>query len=244
MVDSDNDIAEIASQILNNEKELRGSPRSKVVEAISVLLLARPLRASEIAVNLGFETKYVSSYLSYWRKKGLVYQEAGKWHLTTSGEMFAKEVITNYNNSRFKEMVVVAKQILTNEEVNSTMNNKNVQKTDKTEKEVLSFIEDKTSMKDKKQQNKNLMDCLNDLTSKLNEEENELIKFLLGKYKQWGSTYLYMDQIQEELKADSGWLFRVLKGLQTKRLIYLYQDPKLGLRIGFTQSFKKKIEEC
>ncbi len=244
MAEPDNDIADVAKQILRNEKELTGAPRSKIVEAISVLLLARPLRASEIAANLGFETKYVSSYLSYWRKKGLVYQEGGKWHLSSSGEMFAKEIITNYNNSRFKEMVVVAKQILTSEEVKPTMNNKETQKTDKTEKEVLSFIEEKTSKKNKKQQERNLDDCLSELRKKLSDEENELLGFLLDKYKQWGSTYLYMDQIQEELKADNVWLFRILKGLQTKRLIYLYQDPKLGLRIGFTQSLKKKMEEC
>ncbi|MUN27965.1 replication initiator protein WhiP [Sulfuracidifex metallicus] len=244
MTDNDNDISEVAKQILNNEESLRGAPRSKIVEAISVLLLARPLRASEIAANLGFEAKYISSYLSYWRKKGLVYQEGGKWHLTTSGELFAKEVITNYNNSRFKEMVVFAKQILSNDQVKPSINNKDVQKTDKNEKEVLSFIEDKTNKANKKQQKSNLEECLRDLTEKLNQEENELIKFLLDKYKQWGSTYLYMDQIQEELKADNVWLFRILKGLQTKRLVYLYQDPKLGLRIGFTQSFKKRIEEC
>ncbi len=141
-------------------------------------------------------------------------------------------------------MVVFAKQILSNDQVKPSINNKDVQKTDKNERKFCRLLKDKTNKANKKQQKSNLEECLRDLTEKLNQEENELIKFLLDKYKQWGSTYLYMDQIQEELKADNVWLFRILKGLQTKRLVYLYQDPKLGLRIGFTQSFKKRIEEC
>jgi hypothetical protein len=34
--------------------EYKGSPRSKLMEAILVLLHARPLRTSEIASNLGY----------------------------------------------------------------------------------------------------------------------------------------------------------------------------------------------
>ena len=48
-----------------NEKQLKTGPRSKLMEAVLILLLARPLRTSEIAVNLGLETKYESSYPSY-----------------------------------------------------------------------------------------------------------------------------------------------------------------------------------
>lgn len=76
-------------------------------------------------------------------KKRLSISRRRKWHLTTSGELFAKEVITNYNNSRFKEMVVFAKQILSNDQVKPSINNKDVQKTDKNEKEVLSLLKTK-----------------------------------------------------------------------------------------------------
>ncbi|MEM4115486.1 MAG: replication initiator protein WhiP, partial [Saccharolobus sp.] len=100
------DIEEIAQQLVNEEKEFKGSPRSKLVEAIILLLHARPLRTVEISANLGYETKYISSYLSYWRKKGLVYQDGGRWHLSRKGEDLAKELLEAYNSSKFKEMLV------------------------------------------------------------------------------------------------------------------------------------------
>ncbi|BAB66289.1 WhiP protein [Sulfurisphaera tokodaii str. 7] len=226
-----------------NEKQLKTGPRSKLMEAVLILLLARPLRTSEIAVNLGLETKYVSSYLSYWRKKGLVYQEAGRWHLSSQGEDLAKEIIEERNNSKFIEYLAFAKQIL-NENVKQTMNNKKETKENKEEKEFLSFIDDLTSTRNKKQQKGNLTDCISDILEKIDEEEKELLIFLLNKYKQWGSTYVYLDQIQEEFNADTGWLFKVLRKLQTKRILYLYHDPKLGLRIGFTQQLKDRINNC
>ena len=74
------------------KKQKRTGPRSKLMDAILVLLLARPLKASEIATNLGLETKYVSSYLSYWRKKGLVELNLGRWKLTEEGKAYAEEI--------------------------------------------------------------------------------------------------------------------------------------------------------
>ncbi len=220
-------------------KQLESSPRSKLVEAIIVLLHARPLRTSEISSNLGYQTKYISSYLSYWKKKGLVYQDGGRWYLTPQGENLAKAIIDSYSNSRFKEMLVIAKQML--EQVKEPINNKSEQKEEKKEKAVLSFIDSKTSNMVKKQQNKDPSVCIKEILAKLDDDEKDILLYLVNKYKQWGSTYVYIDQIQEEYKADVGWLFKVLRQLQTKRILYLYQDPKLGLRIGFSKSFKEKL---
>ncbi|BCU71187.1 replication initiator protein WhiP [Stygiolobus caldivivus] len=219
------------------------NPRSKLVEAVLVLLLARPLRTSEIAVNLGLETKYVSSYLSYWKRKGLVYQEAGRWHLSALGEDLAKEILESKNSTKFTEYLAIARDIF-NEKVKPSINDKNKEKDDKERKEFLLFIEAKTSTAENKPQKTDLINCLDEILKKLDEEEKELLSYLLNKYKQWGSTYVYIDQLQEEFGADTAWLLRVLRKLQTKRILYLYHDPKLGLRIGFTQSFKDRISEC
>jgi predicted transcriptional regulator len=233
---TDKDIENLAEELT---KQLEGSPRSKLVEAIIILLHARPLRTSEIASNLGYQTKYISSYLSYWKKKGLVYQDGGRWYLTPQGENLAKAIIDSYSNSRFKEMLVIAKQML--EQVKEPMNNKNEQKDEKEKKAVLSFIDSKTNNMVKKQQNKDPTVCIKEILEKLDDDEKDILLYLINKYKQWGSTYVYIDQIQEEYKADPGWLFKVLRQLQTKRIVYLYQDPKLGLRIGFSKSFKEKL---
>ncbi|NON61499.1 replication initiator protein WhiP [Acidianus sp. DSM 29099] len=227
-------------ELLKIANELKGSPRSKLMEAIIVLLNARPLRTSEIAINLGYQTKYVSSYLSYWKKKGLVYQDGGRWYLTPQGENLAKALIDSYTNSRFKEMLVIAKQMI--EQVKQPINNKNQQKEERENMKVLSFIDSKTSKLSKKQQKSDPEECLKDVLAKLDKDEKELLLFIVKRYKQWGSTYVYADQLQEEYNADTGWLFKVLRQLQTKRIIYLYQDPKLGLRIGFSRSIKEKLD--
>ncbi|BDC19891.1 replication initiator protein WhiP [Acidianus sp. HS-5] len=233
MTDKDIEISEELT------KQLESSPRSKLVEAIIILLHARPLRTSEIASNLGYQTKYISSYLSYWKKKGLVYQDGGRWYLTPQGENLAKAIVDSFSNSKFKEMLVIAKQML--DQVKEPINNKSEQKEEKQEKAFLSFIDSKTSNTVKKQQNNDPTVCIKEILEKLDDDERDILLYLINKYKQWGSTYVYIDQIQEEYKADMGWLFKVLRQLQTKRIVYLYQDPKLGLRIGFSKSFKEKL---
>ncbi|QKQ99353.1 replication initiator protein WhiP [Metallosphaera tengchongensis] len=226
-----------------SEEVSRSSPRSKLMDAILVLLHARPLRTSEISSNLGYETKYVSSYLSYWKKRGLVYQEGGRWYLTPDGENLAVTIIDSYSNSRFKEMLMIAKQMI-NEPVKESINNKKPQSNRSEPKEVLSFIDSKTKSDVNKQQRTDPSVCISDISEKLDNDEKDILLFLLERYKQWGSTYVYLDQLQEEYKADSTWLFKVLRGLQTKRVLYLYNDPKLGFRIGFSQSVKRKLENC
>lgn len=236
--DTDTEIEQLATEILT--KQLNASPRSKLMEAIIVLLHARPLRTSEIAANLGYETKYISSYLSYWKKKKLVYQDGGRWYLTPEGENLAKVIIDSYSNPRFKEMLAIAKQMI--EHVKETKNNKIEQKQKENEKEVLWFIDSKTNTNSKKQQKSNPEDCVKEILEKLDEDEKEILLFMIEKYKQWGTTYIYIDQLQEEYKADVGWLFKILRQLQTKRILYLYQDPKLGLRIGFSKTFKERLD--
>ncbi|MEM0373215.1 MAG: replication initiator protein WhiP [Sulfolobaceae archaeon] len=237
MMEEDNSFRIITEKLTDNLR-LSGSPRSKLVESILVLLLSKPLRTSEIANNLGYDTKYISSYLSYWKKKGLVYQEGGRWYLTAAGENLAREILDSFTNSRFKEMLGIAKQILS-EHVKQSKNNKRIEKEGKSEKEVLLFFDLKTSNDFKKQQKKDPEDCVKDILNKLDDDEREVVELLISRYKQWNSTYMYIDQLQEELRnADMGWLFRVLRNLQTKKIIYLYQDPKLGLRVGFSQQFK------
>jgi len=194
----------------NNRLNMAG-PRSKLMDAILVLLLAMPLRTSEIAANLGLETKYVSSYLSYWRKKGLVELKYGRWHLTKQGEEYAKRIVDMRRDKKFMEHLAIAREILQQDFFRM---NKNIDPPANS-----SFLE------------------------KLDDDEKELLLFLLNKYRQWGSTYVYLDQIQEELGADLNWLLRVLRKLQTKRIVYLYHDPKLGFRIGFTQKVKDIIAD-
>ncbi|WP_230951577.1 replication initiator protein WhiP [Sulfolobus acidocaldarius] len=193
--------------------------------------------------NLNLDTKYVSSYLSYWRKKGLVYQEAGRWHLSRVGEDLAKEILESKNNTKFTEYLAIAKELY-NEKVKQTINDKTKKKDNKDRKEFLLFIDQQTSQDVNKRQNKEPEVCIEEVLEKLDADEKDLVSFLLKKYKEWGATYVYLDQLQEEYGADSGWLFRVLRKLQTKRILYLYHDPKLGLRIGFTQSLKDKLNEC
>lgn len=242
--DNDKDINDqlLEGQEIENQ-QLKGAPRSKLMDAIILLLYSKPLRTSEIAVNLGYPTKYISSYLSYWKKKGLVYQEGGRWYLTGAGEDLAKEILNDISNTRFKEMLGLAKHILM-DNVSQTMNNKAETKENNKQQEVLSFVVGLTKKANKKQQKHDLRECLSELFNKLTEEEVEILNYMINRYTQWKSTYTYLDQMVEELNADSEWLLKTLRNLQTKKLIYLYHDPRLGIRVGFSQVLKQKIENC
>ncbi|WP_062420050.1 hypothetical protein [Sulfolobus acidocaldarius] len=201
------------------EKILKSGPRSKLMEAVMILLLARPMCIRDR------------------------YQEAGRWHLSRVGEDLAKEILESKNNTKFTEYLAIAKELY-NEKVKQTINDKTKKKDNKDRKEFLLFIDQQTSQDVNKRQNKEPEVCIEEVLEKLDADEKDLVSFLLKKYKEWGATYVYLDQLQEEYGADSGWLFRVLRKLQTKRILYLYHDPKLGLRIGFTQSLKDKLNEC
>jgi len=172
-------------------------PRSRVANAILVLLLAMPMSTSDISVNLNIPSNSVRRYLNYWKKKGLVDKDNDRWYLTKQGEQTARQIIEMRNNKKLQEHIAIAKEVMAGKDSVRIEN--------------------------------------------LDSDEKEILLFLLNKYKQWGSTYVYLDQMQEEFGADFNWLLRVLRNLQTKRVVYLYHDPKLGFRIGFTQEAKRTL---
>lgn len=147
---NNDNIDEIINQIKNNEK---GGPRSKLVDAILILLISRPMRSNEIAQYLNKETKYISSYLSYWKERGFVEYDMGLWYLTPKGEDFAREIISKTSDEKFNEFVALAQKVA-GELIKKTINDKNnISEKGKT-KESLSFIVNKTNSSDNKRQNR------------------------------------------------------------------------------------------
>jgi metal-responsive CopG/Arc/MetJ family transcriptional regulator len=108
-------------QPLESLKE-KGGPRSKLVDAILVLLLARPMKAAEIAEVLSKEPKYVSSYLSYWKSRGYVDYDLGMWYLTPKGEDYARQVAEAQRDERFNEFMALAQRLMSS--ASQTRNNK------------------------------------------------------------------------------------------------------------------------
>ena len=108
-------------QPLESLKE-KGGPRSKLVDAILVLLLARPMKAAEIAEVLSKEPKYVSSYLSYWKSRGYVGYGLGTWYLTPKGEDYARQVAEAQRDERFNEFMALAQRLMSS--ASQTRNNK------------------------------------------------------------------------------------------------------------------------
>ncbi|KSW12279.1 hypothetical protein CF15_05890 [Pyrodictium occultum] len=225
-----------------------GGPRSKLVEAIAVLLLARPMRAAEIAQVVGKPTRYVSSYLSYWRTRGLFDYENGFWVLTPQGEDYAKSILEREMNSRIAQYAALARQILSgsNTQVSQAANNNGAGGAGEQSGRVQPFIATHTINLDKKQQERILAACIRALLEELEigEDERQVLETLLDHYRRWGMTYMYLDQLEKELEADRVWLVGVLRGLQTKGLVYLYSDRRLGMRIGLSKRVKGAIAAC
>jgi len=230
------------------EEDKRGDrvgPRSRLVDAIFVLLLSRPMRASEIAGVLGYEAKYISSYLSYWKSRGFVEYEAGLWYLTPRGEDYAREIVSRETDEAFDRFVALAKKIAS-ESLKPARKDKRGVSAPRSETGFLSFIAgQKNLINNKIQDRSSKAACVTSiLKNMLGEEEMEVAGALLRHYTRWGTTYTYVDQLAEEMKADISWIMRVLRVLQSKGIIYIYTDPRLGLRIGLTRKVKELLDSC
>ncbi len=242
----DDFIDTIREQLKNYQKREKGGPRSKLVDAIMVLLLSKPMRSAEIAGLLGLDTKYVSSYLSYWKTRGYVEYSSGFWFLTEKGEEYAQEVAERASDEKFDRMALLAQKILASESINATRKDKKRKTKTLKDQDSLSFIVAlKRKPENKLQERAQQAACIIDLIkNELNDDELELFTALLSHYTKWGNTYMYIDQLAELLKADYRWLLRTARELQTKNLIYIYTDPKLGMRIGLSKQAKALLEEC
>ncbi len=235
-----------------NRQRVRSGPRSRLVEAIAVLLLARPMRVAEIAQILGKPPRYISSYLSYWRVRGLFDYENGYWVLTPQGEEYARTIVEKEMNTRVAQYAALARQILESEEakpVKQTMNNKAEYYAAQLSGEIQRFIASKTIQTSNEiQKARTTTACIRavlaDLEEDLDTDEKQILEYLLSHYAKWETTYTYIDQLAKDLDADTYWLLQVARRLQSKGLIYIYNDKRLGMRIGLSKRVKEFLRVC
>lgn len=230
---------------LREKVSQRGGPRSRVVEAILVLLLSRPMRSSEIAGVLGFSSRYVSSYLSYWRTRGIVDYDSGFWYLTPKGEAIAREIYERETRRGSDEYTILAQKILGSPVSQAVKGKSGVQARGEGGEPLPFLAELKGKSGSKLQERVSAGVCLiNKLKGLIGDEELEVLMILVSHYTRWGTSYMYLDQLQERLNADYTWLMKVLRELQSKGLIYIYTDPRLGVRVGFSKNVKQQLELC
>ncbi len=227
----------------------RGGPRSRIVEAIAVLLLARPMRAAEIAEALGYPTRYISSYLSYWRTRGLFDYENGFWTLTDEGEEYARSIVEREMNSRVAQYAALARKLLQEppaEPVSVATNYKAGRRRSKQSGGVLQFTATASGKRGNERQGLRRA-CVQAVLAELEDlssDERQVLEALLHHYERWGSTYTYLDHLEKELEADRIWLLGVLRLLQAKKLVYIYNDRRLGVRVGLSKKLRETLTEC
>ncbi len=249
----DDDIFKVMRDLARSEAEAREKgkkqrgPRSRLVDAIFVMLLSRPMKSSEIAGLLGYDSRYIASYLSYWKTRGYVEYESGYWYLTPLGEEYARNVVEKEINDRFNEFAAIAQRILSSLHISGARKSKKGVPERGGAGVSLPFIAGNiASPGSKRQKRQAIAECaLQSLSGEdLTSDELEVVKVLLEHYARWGTSYMYVDQLQEALQADYEWLVRTLRELQTKGIVYLYRDPRLGLRVGFSKSMRQVLEAC
>jgi len=171
--------------------------------------------------------------------------DLGLWYLTPKGEEYARQIAERETDERFNEFVALAQRIASR--LNQTRNNKaRASRADVTDKSQ-SFIAEFTEKPDKKQQGNraSVAACvLQSLKDRLTDEEMEVVMEMLSHYTMYGVTYMYMDQLAERLKADYEWLIRRVRDLQSKGIVYIYTDPRLGIRVGFSKVAKEVLATC
>ncbi len=237
----------IAQMITRDARRSSQGPRSKIVEAIAVLLYAKPMRASEIASILGFSSRYVSSYLSYWKSRGLFSYENGYWTLTEEGRRYAEEVLKRYEEQHEAKYVTIAKAILA-ASANTARNDKREYHHPGQYPESLPFLATGGGTVPIEQETEKRRVCAHKLlesySTLLPQDEHDVLRSILEHYTRWGKTYLYLDQIRESLDADHAWLASVLRSLQSKGLVYIYHDKRMGVRVGLSRQLKKLLDSC
>jgi len=207
------------------------------------------MRSAEIAQYIGRSSRYVSSYLSYWKTRGFVEYENGYWYLTQKGEEYVKLLISRMkesNNPRLAESLLLVQKLLS-ERVSSTINSRAPQGFAPPNKESLSFIAEKTGSRipEPSHKSKNISNCIKKLLDdKLDEDEKEVLETLVKHYVEWGSSYVYLEQLSKMLGYDYSELIQLLKQLQVKKLIYIYTDRRFGMRVGLNRSFRKLLDLC
>lgn len=236
-------------------RNLCKGPRSKIVEAILLLLYSKPMRSSEISRILGKPTKLISSYLSYWRSRGYVSYSSGYWVLTKQGEEHVRIFIETLGIPILSiyDVVSLAHKLI-NEQVQQTVNNWISQEPIQDKTEIQQFIVKNTGTKVGKQHHEKTtpidiqkaLRCIAKIleSKELFEDEIQILNYLIKHYVEWGSTYLYLDQLAEELHYQVSELMTVLRKLQSKRLVYLYTDRRFGIRVGIGRSFKQILDQC
>ena len=224
----------------------KAGPRSRLVDAIMILLLSRPMRAAEIAEIFNLQSKYISSYLSYWKSRGFVEYDRGFWYLTPEGEEYARSIVERAKSVISDEYKMLAYNLLNQSSIKQTINDKSRRQERGERSQLQSFIVSKSfKMNNKRQKRVSAVVCVqNILKNEIDDEEYEVLSMLLSHYARWGSTYIYIDQLQERLSADYTWLIRKIRSLQTKNLVYVYTDPRLGIRVGLSKKLKEMLEQC
>ncbi len=248
MVGIDEAVRRIVEEARGEQRGRPGGPRSRLVDAIMVLLLSRPMRSAEIARILGYETRYVSSYLSYWKARGYVEYENGYWTLTPRGEDYAHMVLERETSEEADRMASIARRILSQPSLTGkpARNRKKSGQGGAIRGESLSFTASQTNLGGNElQEREQRAKCmLKVLQPDLDQEEFEALASLLAHYVKWGSTYIYLDNLAEAMQADYRWLLRVMRRLQSKGIVYIYTDPRLGIRVGLTKSSKEMLQAC
>jgi len=138
----------------------------------------------------------------------------------------------------------------TKEPDSSTMNDWRRLKGASTISEAQRFIVGKSGSERDEQPTESKIDkalrCLDKMMKNRNllEEEYYILQHLVRHYAEWGGTYMYADQIAEELHYDFKDLMLILRKLQSKKLIYIYSDRKFGIRVGLSKGLKQLIDMC
>ncbi len=242
-----------SGSILPIPPQIARGPRSRLVDAILLLLFVKPMKSSELSRILGKPSKYISSYLSYWKTRGFVQYVAGYWMLTEIGREYVRALMLSMDiDPKSLSLNEVGRLVhkLINEEVSATKNSKDRQGQANEANKVQLFIVAMTSSQNPLQNHINKLErvirCMKSALahSEISEDEMFIVENLVEHYIHWGSTYKYLDQLSEELNYDIRELVQVLRRLQSKKIVYLYNDRKLGIRVGIGKTLKKILDIC
>ncbi len=202
-------------------EDLRRSIRSPVTAALLLALERGFASAEQLATEVQRVTgrrlraKDVLAYLSYYRRKGWVVNHSPVWSLTEAGKAFV-EKYRSHLLYLLGESYGTPSHTKVHTKVNESIT---LSHTKADERLILKKTKARVS------------ETIELLKRKLkNRDEADALQILLFNYFENGSTYMYLDELAEELEADPSWLLRVvLRRMRSRGLVYVWRDGKVGL---------------
>lgn len=227
-----------------------GSPPADLERRVSpataymLLLLAAegPLDYTTLSSRMGVAPSDVRARARYWMRKGWLSKNSPFVKLTELGEELVSkyaEYLARIASSRYNDTSLLLQTII-ERRVNFRKLRLNEGKT-RVKKGKLEQNEGKSRVNKGKEEQTLAKRGEERVNERLAEEELRILSALVELCRSGGRGYAYVDQLAELTGLSEDDVLRYSRWLQSRGLVYLYRDRRLGWRVGIRRELRDEL---